>query len=58
MDYKKLIKEYEYQLSPQEKIAYDIALKHLGSSFIIEKTIGFKNWYEKYKNLPNNNNLN
>tara|TARA_B100001057_G_C22703045_1_gene892580 strand:+ start:286 stop:453 length:168 start_codon:yes stop_codon:yes gene_type:complete len=35
------IKEYLTTLTPEEMIAYNIAKEHLGSSFDIEKSIGF-----------------
>ena len=41
MNTKKLIEMYIKQMNPQEKIAYDIAVKNLESSFDIEKSIGF-----------------
>tara|TARA_Y100000389_G_C17413754_1_gene492459 strand:- start:923 stop:1072 length:150 start_codon:yes stop_codon:yes gene_type:complete len=41
------IDEYIQQLSESEKIAYDIAKKMLGSSFNIEKSIGFLEWINK-----------
>ena len=42
-----MIQEYLQQMSPSEKIAYDIAVKNLESSFDIEKSIGFKEFVEK-----------
>ena len=33
--------EYIDQLSPLEKVAYEIAKKHLKSSFCINKSIGY-----------------
>ena len=36
------VKEYIDNLNPLEKIAYDIAVSRLKSSFDIEKSIGFK----------------
>ena len=41
-----MIQEYLKQMSPIEKIAYDIAVKNLESSFDIEKSIGFKEFME------------
>jgi hypothetical protein len=41
MDTNELVQRYIAQLSPTEKIAYDIAVEKLGSSFDIEKSIGF-----------------
>jgi hypothetical protein len=37
---------YINQLSIQEKLVLDIAKTHLGSSFDIEKSIGFLQWRE------------
>lgn len=42
-----LIQKYIDQLTTQEKLAFNIAKEHLGSSFDIEKSIGFKNWLQK-----------
>ena len=47
---KKLIEEYYEQLSDVEKKAYKIAEQQLKSSFIVESTIGFKEFQEKIKN--------
>ena len=44
-----LIDDYIEQLSEKEKIVYEIAKQHLGTSFNIEKSIGYKKWL---KNLP------
>ena len=41
------IESYINQLSEVEKIAYEIAKKMLGSSFNIEKSIGFLDWINK-----------
>jgi hypothetical protein len=38
------IEEYISQLSEVEKIAYEIAKEHLGSSFNIKRSNGFKEW--------------
>ena len=38
----KKVKEYIEKLNPLEKIAYDIAVARLKTSFDIEKIIGFK----------------
>ncbi len=35
---------YIASLSKKEKKAYDIAFQHLGSSFTLEKSIGFLKW--------------
>jgi hypothetical protein len=39
---KDAIKDYIENLNPLEKIAYDIAVARLKTSFDIEKSIGFK----------------
>ena len=39
-----MIEEYIKQLSEDEKKVYKIAIEHLGSSFDIEKSIGYKKW--------------
>ena len=41
------IDEYIEQLTEIEKIVYEIAIEHLGSSFDIEKSIGFLDWAKK-----------
>jgi hypothetical protein len=41
------IEEYISQLSEVEKIAYEIAKEHLGSSFNIKRSNGFKEWLKK-----------
>lgn len=41
-DMEKMIEEYIESLSDIERLAYDIAKRELKSSFIIEKTIGYK----------------
>tara|TARA_B100001093_G_C26710686_1_gene963286 strand:- start:1013 stop:1177 length:165 start_codon:yes stop_codon:yes gene_type:complete len=42
-----IIEEYIEQLTPQEKIAHEIAKKNLESSFDIEKSIGFIQYQKK-----------
>ena len=44
-----LIDDYIQQLNEEEKIVLKIAKEHLGTSFNIEKSIGYKKWL---KNLP------
>ena len=44
-----LIDDYIQQLSEKKKIVFEIAKEHLGTSFNIEKSIGYKKWL---KNLP------
>ena len=41
------IEEYISQLTEVEKIAYEIAKEHLGSSFNIKRSNGFKEWLKK-----------
>ncbi len=51
MPYSEEVKqEYIEQLSEDEKIVYKIAVEHLGSSFDLEKSIGFISWYNKNHN--------
>jgi len=49
---------YIAQFSPQEKIAYEIARKHLATSFNIEKSIGFQEWLKKNPTVIYQNNAN
>ena len=44
---KEIINEYLISLNEIEKIALKIAQEDLGSSFNIEKSIGFLNWIKK-----------
>lgn len=37
--------KYLAQLTPIEKTVYKIAQEHLETSFSLEKSIGFKEWY-------------
>ena len=46
----KLAKLYIKQLSETDLMTYKIAKDHLGSSFNIYKSSGFKKWEETYKN--------
>ena len=43
------LKEYLEQLSDIEKTVLKIAQEHLETSFSLEKSIGFKEWYIKNK---------
>ena len=52
MNTKKLIEMYIKQMNLQEKIAYDIAVKNLESSFDIEKSIGFIEYKKKQEQKP------
>jgi len=42
-----IIKNYLVQMNEREKRAYLIAFQHLGSSFNIYKSNGFKEWLKK-----------
>jgi len=44
-----LFKVYIDQLSPREKHVLKIAQEHLETSFSLDKSIGFKMWYDEYK---------
>ena len=45
----KIINKYLISLNEIEKIALNIAKEDLGTSFDIEKSIGFLNWIKKNK---------
>ncbi len=45
----KLETEYIHSLSEIEKKGYEIAKSHLGSSFSLKKSIGFKQWKKNNK---------
>ena len=49
------VKNYLDTLSEKEKVALQIAQTQLGSSFNIEKSIGFIKWKESNKISVNNN---
>lgn len=42
-----ILTAYMEQLSPREKQVLKIAQEHLETSFSLEKSIGFKLWYER-----------
>jgi len=44
-----LIQKYVEQMTEQERLVLEIAKEHLGSSFDIEKSIGFVKWLSKQK---------
>ena len=46
------IKEYLTTLTPEEMIAYNIAKEHVGSSFDIEKSIGFLDFLGSKQEKP------
>ncbi len=48
-----LCKQYESQLTEQEKKALEIARRCLESSFDMEKTLGFNEWLNKIKSKKN-----
>jgi len=45
----KIINKYLNSLNKIEKVAFNIAKEDLGTSFDIEKSIGFLNWIKKNK---------
>jgi len=45
-----LTEQYLKTLSEKERQAYEIAKDHLGSSFELEKSVGYLKWLEKQKN--------
>jgi hypothetical protein len=47
-----LEKEYVDQLTPFQKIAYDIAVKKLGSSFNLSLSIGFLQFLASRPKIP------
>ena len=50
IDHKNLIQNYLDQMTENEKKSLGIAKDHLGSSFSLEKSIGFISWLKKNKN--------
>ncbi len=48
---KEYIDEYLNTLTEKQKIAYEIAVDMLGTSFDIEKSLGFKKWLKEEKNI-------
>jgi hypothetical protein len=49
MDTKTLMKLYLETLNEKEMKAYIIAKNHLGTSFQLEKSVGFKKWKKEYE---------
>lgn len=45
------VEKYIEQMTPEEKIAYNIAKKNLESSFDIEKSIGFLEFKKKQSQI-------
>jgi len=52
IEQQKLIFEYLSQMDEHDRKAYDIADNHLGSSFNIVRSNGFKQWLSSKSNLP------
>lgn len=52
---KKLETEYIQSLTEIEKKGYEIAKSHLGSSFSLKKSIGFKEWKKNNENKLGSN---
>ena len=52
LDLLALEKEYVEQLTPFQKIAYDIAVKKLGSSFNLSLSIGFLEFLSARPKIP------
>lgn len=44
----KILQDYIDQLGEKEKIAYEIAKDHLGTSFSLKKSIGYKKWIKQW----------
>ena len=51
----KQIEIYIAQLNEQEKLVLEIAKAHLGSSFDIERSIGFTSWLKTQSEAKNDN---
>jgi hypothetical protein len=49
LELEKEINEYLNQLDLKEKIAYKIAMEHLGTSFNIVRSNGFSEWKKNKK---------
>ena len=43
----RLLEQYLDQLTEKERQAYEIAKSHLGTSFQLEKSVGFLQWKKK-----------
>ena len=53
LEKQQLIFNYLNEMDEYDKKAYEIAFHHLGSSYNIERSNGFKEWLEKNKSKPN-----
>lgn len=51
---KELVEEYTRAMSQQEKLVMEIAKDHLGSSFDIERSVGFIKWLAKRETTTDN----
>ena len=47
---KEYVQKYIDQFTPEQKIVHEIAIKILGSSYCIEKSIGFLEFMKSLKN--------
>jgi hypothetical protein len=52
MDNKTLLEKYLETLSEKEMKSYLIAKEHLGTSFELEKSVGYLRWKEKIEKEP------
>ena len=46
-----LLEQYLNQLSEKERQAYEIAKSHLGTSFQLEKSVGFLKWKKNIEKI-------
>ena len=44
------VQGYLESMSEKDRIAYNIAKEHLGSSFTVEKSVGFLRWKKTQEN--------
>jgi hypothetical protein len=49
MEQETLSEQYLKTLSEKERQAYEIAKDHLGSSFELEKSVGYLKWLKKHE---------
>jgi hypothetical protein len=55
MDLLPLTEQYLKTLTEKEMKAYEIAKDHLGSSFELEKSVGYLKWLSKQQSPEKNN---
>lgn len=55
MDQQCLTEQYLKTLTEKEMKAYEIAKDHLGSSFELEKSVGYLKWLSKQQSPEKNN---